>query len=302
MLTRRRSTRALQLCSFLFFCSAAFTDGVNPTSAMVDSLLQKHSASLEQAVSLLKNVIGTTMLGVNIGPFGPKQVGTTVPARELTMVDFSLGMVDAVSAALKLHYPPRQSKLDEVLAHTVKHVAHVGAGIVQLRANRRAALRQASVMVSALNGDLQQLVPEFGKPIAGHVNFALVEALVRAVGWRHATLMRDLLMGFEPIGSIRSTGCLRPVSEPEPPLVSRASNVQSFDDAVGHLTKKAKKAGDASLADHWVVWDKTLVECEKEFCLTPCQGDRSSLFSRILSSGHGASRPLVSGKREACAG
>jgi len=75
------------------------------------------------------------------------------------MVDFSLGMVDAVSAALKLHYPPRQSKLDEVLAHTVKHVAHVGAGIVQLRANRRAALRQASVMVSALNGDLQQLGP-----------------------------------------------------------------------------------------------------------------------------------------------
>jgi len=82
------------------------------------------------------------------------------------------------------------------------NIDHIGG------TNRRAALRQASVMVSALNGDLQHLVPEFGKPIAGHVNFALVEALVRAVGWRHATLMRDLLMGFEPIGSIRSTGCL----------------------------------------------------------------------------------------------
>jgi len=49
--------------------------GENPTSAMVDSLLQKHSASLEQAVSLLKNVIGTTTLGVNIGPFGPSKLG-----------------------------------------------------------------------------------------------------------------------------------------------------------------------------------------------------------------------------------
>jgi len=45
------------------------------------------------------------------------------------------------------------------------NIDHIGG------TNRRAALRQASVMVSALNGDLQQLVPEFGKPIAGHVNF-----------------------------------------------------------------------------------------------------------------------------------
>jgi len=64
---------------------------------------------------------------------------------------------------------------------------------VQLRASRRAMLRRASRCVSELNGELQRLVPDFGKPIAGHVNFALVEVLVRALGWRHSSLMRDLM-------------------------------------------------------------------------------------------------------------
>jgi len=236
---------------------------------MVDSLLQKHSPALVQAVELVQSMVGMDTISVQVGKFLPKSIGSNVPARELTLVDSSIGMVDAVAAALGLGFPARRSKLDVVLANTVSQIASAGVDIVQLRASRRAMLRRASRCVSELNGELQRLVPDFGKPIAGHVNFALVEVLVRALGWRHSSLMRDLLFGFEPIGCIRDTGCLRPVSEPVPPLFSRESNANSFDEAVSHLSKKARRADSEAVQDQWVVWDKSLSECEKGFCVGP---------------------------------
>jgi len=256
-------------CSFLFLFAAAFADGGSPASAMVDSLLQKHSPALVQAVELVQSMVGMDTISVQVGKFLPKSIGSNVPARELTLVDSSIGMVDAVAAALGLGFPARRSKLDVVLANTVSQIASAGVDIVQLRASRRAMLRRASRCVSELNGELQRLVPDFGKPIAGHVNFALVEVLVRALGWRHSSLMRDLLFGFEPIGCIRDTGCLRPVSEPVPPLFSRESNANSFDEAVSHLSKKARRADSEAVQDQWVVWDKSLSECEKGFCVGP---------------------------------
>ena len=100
------------------------------------------------------------------------------------MVDASLQMADAMRHALCLKFPPRVSKLDVVLKATVQAVASAGGNIVEMRKLRRQKLRVASSMVSDLNRELQALVPEFARPIAGHVNFALVEVLVRAVGWR----------------------------------------------------------------------------------------------------------------------
>mmetsp|Transcript_13999 Transcript_13999/g.36160 ORF Transcript_13999/g.36160 Transcript_13999/m.36160 type:complete len:248 (-) Transcript_13999:13-756(-) len=157
----------------------------------------------------------------------------------------------------------------------------LGEAVVGHRKKGRKILKDASKMVSGLNIKLRALVAEFGKPIAEHVNFALVEVLVRALQWRHSTLMRDLLFGFQPIGSIQSTDCLRPIEEPVPQPITRESNVKSFDDAVAHLTKKAKKADEAAVQDQWVVWDKTLAECDKGFCEGPLsRGQVESLFAK----------------------
>ena len=220
---------------------------------VLENVLNAHSASLCEAVLLVKEVVRPVLLDTHIGAFAAKVKGESVPARESTLVDASLGMVDAVAAALRLGFPARVSKVDAVLAQTIAEIASCGVGIVKARANARSVLRRASFLVKDLNVELQALVPDFGRPIAAHVNFALVEVMVRALGWRHSGLMRDLLFGFEPLGCVRSTKCLRPVSEPDPPAMSKASNVKSFDDAVEHLEKKARGAGDEAVKDQWVV-------------------------------------------------
>jgi len=60
----------------------------------------------------------------------------------------------------------------------------LGEAVVGHRKKGRKILKDASKMVSGLNIKLRALVAEFGKPIAEHVNFALVEVLVRALEWR----------------------------------------------------------------------------------------------------------------------
>ena len=177
----------------------------------VYNVLDKHASQLHAAVSLIQGAILPALQQVHIGPFSMKQKGRNVLARESTLVPFSLTMVEAVRFGLTLPFPARVSKLDNVLSVTVNAIAVAGVYIVGLRRSRRDILRQASRMLCDLNTDLRGMVPEFGKPIAMHINFALLEALVRAVGWGHKSLMPDVLFGFEPLGDIRSTGSLRPV-------------------------------------------------------------------------------------------
>ena len=143
-----------------------------------------------------------------------KQKGKNVLARESTLVAFSLAMVEAVRLGLALPFPSKVSKLDNVLSATAHAIPVTGADSLSLRCSRRAIMRQASRMLGNLNADLHSLVPMFGRPIAGHINFVLWEALVRAVDWGHKSLMLDVLFSFEPLGDIRSTGILRPVDEP----------------------------------------------------------------------------------------
>ena len=265
----------LFVCS-LFFCNVA--EAVPRQSAQL--LLKEHASSLDEAVSLLQGLVKPELLSTHIGAFAAKEKGLGLPARETTLVDASLGMVDAVAAALQTSFPSHGSKVDVVLASTVAEIASCGGNIVNVRAHARGVIRRASSLVVGLNVALQALVPEFGRPIAARVNFALVEVMVRALGWKHSDLMCDLLFGFEPIGCVKSTGCLRPVSEPVPPAMTRASNVESFDKAVEHLERKAKKAGEQAVSDQWVVWQKALDECESGFCHGPLsRGQVESLFS-----------------------
>ena len=215
--------------------------------AKIRDALDTYREQIDAAVSVIKTSMLTEFDDLHIPKFEAKTVGSNVPAREQTMVDASLQMADAMRHALCLKFPPRVSKLDVVLKATVQAVASAGGNIVEMRKLRRQKLRVASNMVSDLNRELQALVPEFARPIAGHVNFALVEVLVRAVGWRHSTLVHNLISGFEPIGTVPSTECLRPVDEPEPGAMSKESNAQSFDDAIKHLSRKAR----TRTSRHW---------------------------------------------------
>ena len=259
---------------------ASTFEGRKARDAKVDLLMVQHATSLAAAVLILKNLVPSSLQDVHIGKFDAKQKGTSIPAKETTLVDASLGMVDALKDALKLSFPSRVSRLDPVLASTVAVIASLGHGVVAARKRARAGLRSAAKLVAPLTKDLQALVPEFARPIAGRVDFAMIEVMVRAVGWRHSGLMRDLLFGFEPLGVIPSTGCLRPVQEPPPPSLTRESNVQSFDDAVEYLTRKAKQASSDAVQDQWVVWEKSLKECDDGFCKGPLsRGQVESLFS-----------------------
>ena len=268
------SLRFARLVPLFAFSSVAFA-----TDSHIFDLFHIHADCLDKAVSLVRDAIPASLLDMHIAPFAAKQLGCNIPARELTLVDASLSMVDALKSALSLDFPMRQSKLDVVLKATVATVAHCGVDIVNKRAANRLVLLSASLLVAPLNFALRELVSDFGKPIAGHINFALVEVLVRAVGWRHTSLVHDLVKGFNPIGDIRSTSCLRPVEEPPSPHITRDSNLKSFDDAVQHLSRKAKQNCSDALKDQWEVWSKSLQECHEQFCVGPLsRGQVESLF------------------------
>ena len=73
----------------------------------------------------------------------------------------------------------------------------------------------------------------------------------------------------------------RPVDEPSTAQFSRESNVQSFDDAVRHLTERARRAAldPSAMADLESIWDLAIGECERDLCVGPkSRGDVERMF------------------------
>ena len=178
--------------SFLYFNLAAFygqlayavTTEFGARNDRVSDVLGRHSDSILRAVEVVKGVIPAGLGDVFIGRFSAKIAGHNVPARESTLVDSSIGMAAAVAASVLLDFPEPSSKVDSVLKSLVPIVAQAGGRVVGMRAEGRFALKAASRIVADLNVELVELVSDFAKPIAEHVNFALFEVLVRATGWR----------------------------------------------------------------------------------------------------------------------
>ena len=123
-------------------------DGRASGDAHVNCLLEQYGPSVDAAVLVTKDLIPHTLRGVHIGKFEEKQKGLSIPAKETTLVDASLGMVDAVKGALELEFPSRISKLDPVLARTVAVVASLGNGVVAARKKARDGLRRAAALVA----------------------------------------------------------------------------------------------------------------------------------------------------------
>ena len=250
-------------------------------------ILDRHADSIFRAVGLVRGLIPASLQAISIAPFAAKKVGQNVPARESTLVDSSLGMVDAVTACMRLDFPEPSTKVDCVLRGLVPLVAQAGSEVIGLRSNGRAVLAAASRIVADLNVELGGLVPEFARPISGHVNFALFEVLIRATGWRHQNLVDTLINGFVPVGVVPDTGCLRPVAEPSPLQFSKESNFESFAEAVEHLSKKARRAASdpTAMQDCMEVWRTTMAEVDRDFCVGPLSlGKVQRLFK---SSPHG---------------
>ena len=236
------------LFSFLFLlsCGSHVVSGVDRDPQILN-VIGKHSESVANAVSLVRGAMHSELFVFN-PPFCIKQPGGNVPARESTMVDASLSMAHAVRRGLQLDFPARVSKVDVVLQALVPVIASAGGSIVGRRESARVALGAASQLVSGLNRDLGALVSDFAKPISRHVNFALFEVLVQATEWPFSALVDTLIRGFQPVGVVPCTGCLRPVREAAVSEPSKESNLQSFADAVEHLSRKARSASGNAAA------------------------------------------------------
>ena len=59
----------------------AFRDG------QVDALFKQHAVSLAAAVSIIKDLVPSSLEDVHIGKFAMKQKGESIPAKETTLVD-----------------------------------------------------------------------------------------------------------------------------------------------------------------------------------------------------------------------
>ena len=120
------------------------------------------------------------LFDVFMPPCPPKAAHTQSLARESTILDGSLSMVDAVSAAIRLSWRSSDRSVDPVLQRVIQVVSDSSADVVDFRRGARSLLRSLKRILMPLRVDLQELVPEFLKPIVGHVDFAVLEVLIRA--------------------------------------------------------------------------------------------------------------------------
>ena len=252
-----------------------------PRHPAVQRILDAHAGVLQGACDLFLNEFGHEWL-THQAPVPLSRASRDArPARETTLVSSSLGMVDAVGQMVGLSFPLQPGCIDAVLEAVVGQVASLGSCVVERRALSRSLLRAAGRMLSPLTRDLQLLVNDFARPISGNVHFGLVECLVRVCAWPHQDLVDVLIFGFQVLGRIPFCGVHRPVDEPSTAQFSRESNVQSFDDAVRHLTERARRAAldPSAMADLESIWDLAIGECERDLCVGPkSRGDVERMF------------------------
>ena len=252
----------------------------------VQSVLDKYSGVFDAAVDMLHVADKGGLLQLEPPTFFAKPKFDGLTARETTLVDSSLSMVDAVRACTRLYMPDGQGCVDTVLQSVVGEIAGLGRGVKHERALRRSVVREVVQMVAPATKELQRLVPPFLVPIVGHVDFGFYEVIVRATGWVHDCVVDSLVCGFPPVGVIPWCGCHRPIpAEPPPKIHSREDNVKTFDDAVRILEKRARReASDpGSLQDQQEIWRVTMEEVDKEFCVGPLsRGAVERMFKHVV--------------------
>jgi hypothetical protein len=241
-----------------------------PRRPEIASVLQRHDQAFESAVGAIVECAAPHLLDALFVPPSRKAPKDGRNARDTTLVDASLSMVGHVVHAIKLPFQEADKGVDNVLECVVRHIASAQHGIVDERRKWSDAVRRASRLVMPATKELRELVPKFARPIAGAVNFGLIEVLLRVVKWPHQNLVDCLIFGFCPVGDVPFTGVHRPIDEPEGGQFSVEDNANSFDEASRVLERKAKKHASADdEKDMCEVWDVSMQECVKGFCAGP---------------------------------
>ena len=239
-------------------------------SPAVSRVLARHDACLRSAVRLVRSAVDPKLLGIAAPVYQQRIPVARFVESEHTLVDASLDMLGALQGAVGLGFHRAREPVGEVLALVVQKVASAPFSVtVGLRKRLLAVVREASFGVRPLTRDLRALVPEFALPIAGGVDFGLVEVLVVSFDWVHKALVDCLIEGFWPVGDVPVTRVHRPVVQPATEFFSRESNAKAFDDAVRILEKRAQGASAQALEDMEFVWRGALEECDKGFCEGP---------------------------------
>ena len=179
-----------------------------PRHPRVAEVLVKHDALICESVSLVRGRDVYGLLDVFIPPFPPKAAYVPSKARENTIVDASLSMVDAVSAAIRLDWKSSERSVDPVLQNVIRVVCDAGVDVVAFRKGARSFLRSLKANLVPLRVDLQELVPEFLKPIVGHVDFALMEVLIRAAKWVQESYVDSVILGTNRLGTFLLLGAI----------------------------------------------------------------------------------------------
>ena len=253
------------MLSFASLCFSA------PRHPRVAEVLLQHDDLVCSAVQRVCDYDSFGLLGVLLPPCPAKVKSGSLKARENTIVDASLSMVDAVSAAVRLEWKDGSKRVDPVLSAVIRVVSDSSVDAVAARKSARSFLRSLKSDLSPLRVGLQALVPEFLRPITGHVDFALLEVLIRAGQWVQECYIDSLIFGYEPVGDVGFVGCHRPIVDKPRREFSRSDNAKSFDTAVSILEKRCRreKHDAQALADQADIWRVTMEECDKQFCDGP---------------------------------
>ena len=168
-------------------------------------------------------------------------------------------MASAVTEAISLDPVVRIRGIGNVMQAVVKASAAMGCDVVGWRRTQQLIISESASALSALNTRLVVHVPPHGRHLVGHMQFALLYAMVAATGDVDQYVVDRMLRGFCAMYRVARGGAFRPIEEWPVERYTMRENVDCFDMVVRRLSVAARRAQRPGHESEWAslvsLWD-----------------------------------------------
>ena len=206
--------------------------------------------------------------------------------------DGSLDPWQFVQAATQLSHP--LEKALQLGAENAAAAAWIVSNQVAAKELRVRAERMIADVSRRLLDPLSRVMKKWQLPSAALVacdfRFATVEALGQAMRFTDTSLAECFLHGFEPVFECPDSGTWKPQEKKATEGFSREDNDAWTSKLSNRIEKLSQDVDGERAKTIWAVWDKTVAEVKKGYCMGPFS--RSQLDSSVTGYGWGKWRPI----------
>ena len=206
--------------------------------------------------------------------------------------DGSLDPWQFVRAATKISHPLETAlKLGAENAKAAAWIVANHETAIELRSKAQQMIAEVSKrLLDPLSVFMKKWQLPTAALVAGDFRFATVEALTCAMGFTDISLAECFLHGFAPVFECPDSGTWKPQEKKATEGFSRADNDAWTSKLSTRIQKLSEDVNGERAKTMWAVWEKTLAEEKKGYCMGPFS--RSQLDNSVTGYGWGKWRPI----------